>query len=84
MIGFNLPTDLTPLQEQQLAQLWHASVSMLMIALLLSHIYIGSLGMEGAFSAMGSGWVDLNWAKEHHDLWVAEEQAKTAQQVPAE
>lgn len=26
--------------------------------------------MEGAFSAMGSGRVDLNWAKEHHSLWV--------------
>jgi len=84
MIGFNLPSDLTPLQEQQLAQLWHASVSMVMIALMLSHIYIGSLGMQGAFAAMGSGWVDLNWAKEHHDLWVAKEQAKAAQQVPAE
>src|SRR3546814_16852654 len=28
--------------------------------------------MEGAFEAMGSGQVDLNWAKEHHALWVAE------------
>ncbi len=84
LLGFNLPTDLTPLQEQQLAQLWHASVSLVMIALMLSHIYIGSLGMQGAFAAMGSGMVDLNWAKEHHDLWVAEQQAKASEQAPAE
>jgi formate dehydrogenase subunit gamma len=32
--------------------------------------------MEGAFEAMGTGEVDLNWAKEHHSLWVEEEQAK--------
>jgi formate dehydrogenase subunit gamma len=32
--------------------------------------------MEGAFDAMGTGEVDLNWAKEHHSLWVEEEQAK--------
>jgi formate dehydrogenase subunit gamma len=32
--------------------------------------------MEGAFDAMGSGEVDLNWAKEHHSLWVAEVDAK--------
>jgi formate dehydrogenase subunit gamma len=40
---------------------------------MLAHIYIGTLGMEGAFEAMGSGDVDLNWAKEHHELWVEEE-----------
>jgi formate dehydrogenase subunit gamma len=43
---------------------------MLFIAVMLAHIYIGTLGMEGAFEAMGSGTVDLNWAKEHHSLWL--------------
>ena len=38
----------------------------------------GSVGMEGAYDAMGSGQVDLNWAKEHHDLWVEEVEAKAA------
>jgi formate dehydrogenase subunit gamma len=57
-------------------QFWnvvHGIVSVLMVAAMLGHIYIGSIGMEGAFDAMGSGEVDLNWAKEHHSLWVAEE-----------
>ena len=40
------------------------------VAMILAHIYIGTLGMEGAFESMGEGTVDLNWAKEHHPLWV--------------
>lgn len=71
-----LPETLTPHAEMQLAQLWHAIVSFLLIGIILAHIYIGSLGMEGAYDAMGSGEVDLNWAKEHHSLWVEEVQAK--------
>ncbi|HCS71317.1 MAG TPA: formate dehydrogenase subunit gamma, partial [Rhodospirillaceae bacterium] len=43
---------------------------------IIGHIYIGSLGMEGAIDAVASGQVDLNWAKEHHSLWVEEEMAK--------
>ncbi len=69
-LGFNLETDLTSIQEMQYAQLWHSMVSVALIAVIIAHIYIGTLGMEGAFSAMGSGEVDLNWAKEHHSLWV--------------
>jgi formate dehydrogenase subunit gamma len=62
----------TVIQEQQYNSLWHAIMSVFMICLIFAHIYIGSVGMEGAFDAMGSGDVDLNWAKEHHSLWVAE------------
>jgi formate dehydrogenase subunit gamma len=60
-------------------QFWtiiHAIVAMLFVAAMLAHAYIGSIGMEGAFDAMGTGEVDLNWAKEHHSLWVEEEQGK--------
>ncbi len=60
----------------QLAQILHAVLSMVMISIILAHIYIGSLGMEGAFEAMGSGEVDLNWAEAHHDLWAEEQRAK--------
>ncbi len=48
----------------------HGTTAFVMIAIIVAHIYIGSVGMEGAFDAMGSGEVDLNWAKEHHSLWV--------------
>jgi formate dehydrogenase subunit gamma len=63
----------TDIAEMQLAQVAHAVVAVLFIALILAHIYIGTLGMEGAFEAMGSGEVDLNWAREHHDRWLAQQ-----------
>ena len=58
----------------QVAQIVHSIVAVLFIAAMLAHIYIGTIGMEGAFEAMGSGEVDVNWAKEHHSLWLAEEE----------
>lgn len=73
----------TDVGQMQLAHIIHSLLSVLMIAAMLAHIYIGSVGMEGAFDAMGSGQVDLNWAKEHHSLWVEEELAKGHGSVPA-
>ncbi len=69
----------TNIAEMQLAQVVHAVVAVLFVALILAHIYIGTLGMEGAFEAMGTGEVDLNWAKEHHDRWLAQQLAKDSQ-----
>ncbi len=71
-----LPETLTPHAEMQLSQLWHAIMAFVLMGIILAHIYIGSLGMEGAFDAMGTGEVDLNWAKEHHSLWVEEVEAE--------
>src|SRR6202047_3281543 len=65
----------TEIAEMQLTQVAHAVVALLFVALILAHIYIGTLGMEGAFEAMGTGEVDLNWAKEHHDRWLAQQLA---------
>ena len=73
IFGFGLPTDLAPLQEMQLSVLWHGLTALVMIAIIIAHIYIGTpVGMEGAIGAVGSGQVDVNWAKEHHSLWAAE------------
>lgn len=85
-LGMALPTDLTPMEEQQLNQVWHAAMSVALMVIIIGHIYIGSIGMEGAFDAMGDGEVDLNWAKEHHALWVEEIQDEEASQrrSPAE
>jgi formate dehydrogenase subunit gamma len=70
----------TDIADMQLSQVVHAVVAILFVALILAHIYIGTLGMEGAFEAMGSGEVDLNWAKEHHDLWLARQLANQDRQ----
>ncbi|MEO9901958.1 formate dehydrogenase subunit gamma [Nisaea sp.] len=78
IFGASLPTQLTVMQEMQLSQLWHAVVGIGLIVVIIAHIYIGSIGMEGAFDAMGSGQVDENWAKEHHSLWVEEVKAHQA------
>lgn len=77
VLGFDLPTTLTGIEEAQLSQLWHASVAAVMISIIVAHIYIGSMGMEGAWEAMASGMVDENWAREHHGLWVAEVKGET-------
>jgi formate dehydrogenase subunit gamma len=79
LLGFGaLPTDLTPHAEMQFAQVWHALVSFVLMAIIIAHIYIGSVGMEGAYDAMGSGEVEAQWARDHHSLWVAEVKAKEA------
>jgi formate dehydrogenase subunit gamma len=72
--GFLLlfPFYVTDIAGMQVAQVVHAVIAVLFVALILGHIYIGTLGMEGAFEAMWTGEVDYNWAKEHHDLWLDE------------
>lgn len=53
----------------QVAHMVHAVAAVLMMALFLGHIYMGTLGMRGAYKAMRSGYVDETWAKEHHEYW---------------
>jgi formate dehydrogenase subunit gamma len=60
----------TDIQTMQNAEMAHGVIAMLFIAAMLGHVYIGTIGMEGAFEAMGEGTVDINWAKEHHELWL--------------
>jgi formate dehydrogenase subunit gamma len=72
----------TNIADMQVAQIIHGIVGMLFIAVMIAHIYIGSIGMEGAFEAMWDGTVDVNWAKEHHSLWVEKEAAKGDVSVP--
>jgi len=79
VLGTELPAVLTVNEEMQYASLWHAVMAIFLTAVILGHIYIGTLGMQGAFAAMGSGQVDVAWAKQHHSLW-AEEVLKGDQQ----
>lgn len=84
VFGLGLPTDLTPMQEQQLATLWHGAMAVFLTAVIIGHVYIGTIGMEGAFDAMGKGTVDLNWARDHHSLWVEEMERRGKVHLPAE
>jgi formate dehydrogenase subunit gamma len=77
-----LPFYVTNIAGMQIAQVVHALIAVLFVAVILAHIYIGTLGTEGAFEAMGTGSVDLNWAKQHHGVWLKDEVAKG--HVPAQ
>lgn len=64
------------IEGMQLVHIVHSVLSALLIAVVIGHIYLGTIGIRGSFEAMATGSVDLNWAHEHHGLWLAEEQAK--------
>lgn len=53
----------------QISHMVHAVATILMMAMFMGHIYLGTLGMQGAYSAMRTGYVDEAWAKEHHEEW---------------
>ncbi len=61
--------------QMQVAHMIHAVATVLMMVLFCGHIYLGTIGMKGAYSAMRTGQVDEGWAKEHHALWLDDIQA---------
>ena len=65
----------------QSVQLLHAVLALCLIAVIFGHIYIGTIGMEGAFEAMWEGDVDKNWAKEHHSIWYERITGRTARPI---
>ena len=66
------PFSFADIGGMQWAQYVHAVVGVVLIAIIIAHIYIGTIGMEGAWDAMGTGEVDLDWARHHHPVWVEE------------
>lgn len=56
----------------QVSQILHGIGALLMIVGSFGHIYMGTIGLEGSFEGMATGYVDENWAKEHHDAWYEE------------
>jgi formate dehydrogenase subunit gamma len=53
----------------QIAHMVHGVATVLMMAMFLGHIYIGTIGMKDSYKAMRTGYVDEAWAKEHHEWW---------------
>jgi formate dehydrogenase subunit gamma len=56
----------------QQAWIWHAVAAVLFMCMSFGHIYLGTLGVAGAYQAMRTGYVDEVWAKEHHEIWYNE------------
>ena len=67
--------------QMQVANMVHVVATVCMMAMFMGHIYIGTLGMKGAYSAMRTGYVDEGWAQEHHALWA--EDVRTGK-IPAQ
>jgi formate dehydrogenase subunit gamma len=63
----------------QEAWIWHACAALLYISISFGHMYLGTIGLEGSYQAMRSGYVDETWAREHHQYWY-EEMKATARQ----
>jgi formate dehydrogenase subunit gamma len=61
--------------DMQVAHMIHAVATLLMMAMFLGHIYLGTIGMHGAYDAMRHGYVDEAWAREHHALWAEDVRA---------
>jgi formate dehydrogenase subunit gamma len=59
----------------QVSHMIHAVAALLMAAMFIGHIYLGTVGMKGAYKAMKTGKVDETWAKEHHEIWYNDIQA---------
>ncbi len=56
--------------DMQIAHMLHLVCALVMMALLMGHIYMGTIGTKGAYGAMKTGYVDEAWAQEHHELWL--------------
>src|SRR5216684_327402 len=67
----------------QVSQLLHAVLAIGWIAVFFGHVYIGTIGTEGALEGMATGYVDVNWAKQHHDLWYEELKKRGVKSEPA-
>lgn len=72
----DFPTFEQSRQTMQIANLVHGIGALLFIAAGLGHIYMGTIGAEGALQAMKTGKVDETWAREHHELWYEETKAR--------
>jgi formate dehydrogenase subunit gamma len=68
--GLELPANLTPVQEAAYALAWHIASALVLTCLVVVHVFLRTFGLQGAFSAMASGEVDVNWARQHHRLWA--------------
>ncbi|MBP2297470.1 formate dehydrogenase subunit gamma [Azospirillum picis] len=71
-----VPFAFSGIGGMQILHVIHGLVAAGLIAAVIGHIYIGTIGMEGAFDAMGCGEVDENWAMEHHRRWYQEQLRK--------
>ena len=55
--------------DMHIANLVHSISGIVLMLLAFGHIYMGTIGVHGAFKSMKTGYVDETWAREHHEQW---------------
>lgn len=73
----NFPNFDQTREVMQWSNIVHASGAVVLMAMALGHIYMGTVGMEHGYDGMRYGAVDETWAKEHHELWYEEVKRQT-------
>jgi formate dehydrogenase subunit gamma len=61
-------------EAMQTANIVHGITGLILVTFVVLHIYLGTLGSEGAFEGMRTGYVDEGWARQHHSVWLEEVQ----------
>lgn len=77
-----LPIATIGMGGMQIAHGVHVIVAALMIATIIGHVYLGTVGVAGAFDAMWKGHVDRQWARVHHPLWLERPPARDEHPSP--
>lgn len=70
-------------EVMQVSLVVHAAASILVITFIFGHIYLATVAMKGSMQGMVGGRVDVNWARQHHDLWAKELEEKGVKPEPA-
>lgn len=83
-LALEFPWFVEDLRLLQLSTILHGIGAIALISVALGHIYMGTIGVEGAIDSMLIGEVDENWAKEHHDKWYEKVTGKSATDTPEE
>jgi len=70
-----IPNIVYTRSTMQVTHMVHSVATVLMMSMFALHIYLGTIGMRGAYKAMRTGWVDEEWAREHHEYWYEDVRA---------
>jgi formate dehydrogenase subunit gamma len=78
----NFPNFGQPRSTMQTFSIIHMVLAYVAIAMACVHIYLGTIGMKGAYRAMRDGYVTAEWAKHHHELWYNDVKAGKVPESP--
>ena len=70
-------------EAMQISLLIHAATAILVISFIFGHIYLAIVAMKGSLEGLVGGRVDVNWARQHHDLWMKDLEEKGVKPQPA-